>query len=308
MIITVTLNPAIDRILNVPNFQIGEVNRATKTFINAGGKGINVSKAVKSLGGETLALGFIAGRHGRFIKDMLNSIGIDHHFVEVSGECRVNIKIYCEGTTHTDINEPGFNVSEANFNLLLNRLRGHLREGSLVVISGSTPPDFPVEYYSKLCSTVTEANIPLIIDAEGPRLEHSLTAGPAFVKLNTLQLAEMMGVSVRTPEDALPQARKLIQRGAHGVLVSFLPKGVLYVTSDVAYYAEAPVVNVINSIGIVDVLVGALSLAIEQKMTPEATVKYALAAATASTLIDSSAMAVRRDLLDVYEKIVLRTL
>ena len=186
LIITVTLNPAIDRILYVPSFKIGEVNRAIKTIINAGGKGINVSKAVKSLGGDTLALGFIAGRHGRFIKDILSSYGIEHHFVEVSGECRVNIKIDCEGAGHTDINEPGFDVSETNFNLLLSRLKGHLRTGSIVVISGSVPPNFPIEYYSKLCFTITEAKIPLVIDAEGDRLTHSLAAGPAFVKVNAL--------------------------------------------------------------------------------------------------------------------------
>jgi len=308
LIITVTLNPAIDRILYVPSFRTGEINRALKTFVDAGGKGINVSKAVKSLGGDTIALGFIAGKNGRFIKDNLSSYGIEHHFVEVPGESRVNIKIYCGNGSHTDINEPGFNTSEANFNLLLSRLKGYLHPGNIVVISGSTPPNFPQEYYAKLCSAVTESKIPLVIDADGDRLSHSLGARPSFVKLNTQELSEITGTPVTTPESALPEARMLMQRGARGVLVSFLPGGILYLEGDEAFYAEAPPVEIQNTIGSGDALVGALSHAIEQKMTREATIKYVLSTAMASALLESSAVVSRRDVLNIYEKVRLRTL
>ncbi|MDP4109224.1 MAG: 1-phosphofructokinase family hexose kinase [Bacillota bacterium] len=305
MIVTVTLNPAIDRILYVPSLKTGEVNRALKTMIDAGGKGINVSKAVKSLGGETIALGFIAGSHGRFIKDNLNSYGIEHHFVEVPGECRVNIKIYCEGGNHTDINEPGFNVSEANFNLLQSRLKGLLQPGNIVVISGSTPPSFQLEYYSCLCQAVTDAGIPLIIDADGDRLNLSLSAKPAFVKLNRREMSEISGKEIASPEDALPGARELLKKGARGVIIALKPNSVLYLTQNIGFFAEADSVEICNTIGAGDALTGAIAHAVDQKMTDEASVKFALSAAMASMLVESSAVAARRDIINIYETVKL---
>ena len=107
MIITVTLNPAVDRTMHVPKFCAGRVNRATSSRVDAGGKGINVSKALKELGCDSIACGLIAGRYGRMIKEQITAAGIKYDFVEVPGETRLNVKIISDDGTHTDINEPG---------------------------------------------------------------------------------------------------------------------------------------------------------------------------------------------------------
>ena len=141
MIITVTMNPAIDKTLDVENFTGGSVHRVTKVIQDAGGKGINVSKAVQALGGETIAAGFLGGTAGRMIEHALDDLSIRHEFVHIDGETRTNIKVVDtarEGFV-TEFNEPGPVVTPRNIDALAERLEELAGPSAIFVFSGSIP-------------------------------------------------------------------------------------------------------------------------------------------------------------------------
>ena len=144
MIVTFTMNPAIDRTLLIPDFEPGKVNHVGITITDAGGNGVNVCRALKIMGTDSMTCGFIAGKNGRFIKDYLSSLNIPYDFVDVPGETRINIKIVDRNGLHTDINESGFEINETDFNRLKERLTQYVRRDNSIVLCGSTPPNFTV--------------------------------------------------------------------------------------------------------------------------------------------------------------------
>ena len=303
MIITVTLNPAIDRTYEIKEFQVGSVNRAEATRTDIGGKGINVSKVVHIISGNTIACGFLSGRNGRYIKDSLTSIGIHHDFVEVPGETRINIKIVSEDGQHTDINEQGFNVSEIDFNRLLDHLGAYMRRGNVFVVSGSIPPNLDAELYKKLCQAVTDAKLPLIVDADGRRLNWALSAKPVFIKPNAEELSQATGIEITDIPSAVRGAKMMMEAGAGAVCVSMGARGAVCVNAEQSLFVEPPIVPVRGPVGAGDAMVAAIAIAVEENMSFESTAKYAVAAGTASVLSFGVGFPSKRALIEVYEKV-----
>ncbi len=309
MIITVTLNPAVDRTMHVPKFCAGRVNRATAARVDAGGKGINVSKALKELGCESVACGFIAGRYGRTIKEQLAGAGIKYDFVEVPGETRMNIKIISDDGTHTDINEPGFSVSGGDFERLVERVSKNARHDTIVVISGSVPPNLQLSSYEKLCMTLAERpGVRLIVDADGVHLRAALAAHPVYIKPNVSELASVLGYE----PDGIPQivegARRMMELGAQNVAVSMGGGGAVFVSPERALLVTPPPVQVLGPVGAGDVMVGAIAQALEDRNDFETLARYAAAAATASVTVEGTRMASRKVVLQVFEKTQAETL
>lgn len=148
MIYTVTLNPALDKTVEIPNLALDTVNRITKMRTDPGGKGINVSKVIAKLGGTSKAIGILAGNSGRAIQDALDSEGLAHNFRFVPGETRTNLKVIDpENHTNTDINEPGIEVDAPELTALLYDLLKELKQGDIVVLAGSLPKGAPKDTY-----------------------------------------------------------------------------------------------------------------------------------------------------------------
>ena len=210
MIITITLNAALDRTQRIEHpLVVGKLNRAASSHLEPGGKGINVSRAIKALGGNSVALGFCAGTNGRIMKDMLTAADIHHDFVDVAGQTRVNTQIIDAQGGHTEVNEPGNKLDDADFLRLLDRMEGYLQEGNIFVLAGSTPPEFPLKNYRKLCKTIKKHGCKLIIDAQGDLLLEALACEPDFVKPNIFELAEAVGAKPSAdPEVVVVSARR----------------------------------------------------------------------------------------------------
>ena len=187
MIITITLNPALDRTLRIEHpLEVGKLNRSSSSHLEPGGKGINVSRAVKALGGNSVALGFTAGTNGRVMKDMLTAADIHYDFVDVAGQLRVNTQILDAQGGHTEVNEPGSKLDDADFLRLIDRMENYLDEGNIFVLAGSTPPDFPLKNYRKLCKTIKRHGCKLLIDAKGDLMLEAIHCDPDFFKPNIL--------------------------------------------------------------------------------------------------------------------------
>lgn len=227
MIYTVTLNPSLDYIVNVENFQVGEVNRTNKELLYPGGKGINVSIVLNNLGMESTALGFTAGFTGDEIKRLLNKDGIRTSFIEVNqGMSRINLKLRSGG--ETEINGMGPEVSSENIEELFSRLE-NLKKGDVLVLAGSIPSIMPETMYSDIMERLEGKGVMIAVDATRDLLMNTLKYHPFVIKPNNKELGEIFGVRLETAEEILPYARKLKEKGARNVIVSMGKKGAMMV-------------------------------------------------------------------------------
>lgn len=300
MIVTFTMNPAIDRTLLVPDFEPGKVNHVATTIIDAGGSGVNVCRALKVMGTDSMTCGFIAGKNGRFIKDYLTSLAIPCDFVDVPGETRINIKIVDHNGVHTDINESGFEIHESDFNRLKERMTQYVRRDNSIVLCGSTPPNLPVEQYGQICQIISTRGCELFLDTSGKLLLEGLKAKPVFVKPNVQELEATLGERFASHEDICRGARELIGLGAQNVVVSMGAEGAIFMNSAQSCFVQAPKVPVRGPVGAGDVMTAGILHARLNRMDFETTACYAVAAASASVTVEGTRMAQRRDILKLF--------
>lgn len=306
MIITITLNAALDRTLRIEHpLTVGKLNRAVSSYLEPGGKGINVSRAVKALGGDSVALGFTAGTNGRMIKDMLTSADIHHDFVDIAGQMRVNTQIIDAQGGHTEINEPGSKLDDADFLRLLDRMESYLHEGNIFVLAGSTPPGFPLKNYRKLCKTIKKRGCKLIIDAQGDLLLEALGCGPDFVKPNIFELAEAVGEKASAdPDVVLVSARKMLDMGARAVCVSMSQEGAVLVSKDESealYINTNPKIYDEGAVGTGDAMVGAIANSMSKGLKFDEMGRFAVATARACSRLPGTEMASLKRVYEVYE-------
>lgn len=227
MIYTVTLNPSLDYIVNVDNFQIGEVNRTSKELLYPGGKGINVSIVLNNLGMESTALGFTAGFTGEEIKRLLNEDGIKTSFIEVNdGISRINLKL--RSGSETEINGMGPKVEAKNIEELFSKI-DVLKEGDVLVLAGSIPSIMPETMYKDIMERLSGRGVMIAVDATRDLLLNTLKYHPFVIKPNNKELGEIFGIKLETAEEILPYAEKLRQGGARNVIVSMGAHGAMMV-------------------------------------------------------------------------------
>ncbi len=306
MIITITLNAALDRTLRIEQpLTVGKLNRAVSSHLEPGGKGINVSRAIKALGGSSVALGISAGTNGRLVKDMLTAADIHHDFVDVAGQMRVNTQIIDAQGGHTEVNEPGSRLEDADFLRLLDRMDSYLDEGNIFVLAGSVPPAFSMENYRKLCRTIKKRGCDLIIDAEGALLREALSCQPDVVKPNIFELAEVVGEKPSTdPEVVAGYARRMAGMGANAVCVSMGQEGAVFFAKDEpeTYYVDTmPRIYDEGSVGTGDAMVGAIANARSTGLKFDEMARLAVATARASARLAGTEMASLKKIYEVYE-------
>lgn len=256
MIYTVTFNPSLDYYVQVNNLKSGVVNRAASERLAVGGKGINVSLALKELGNQTLALGFVAGFTGKAICEKITALGLNHDFIEVDGQSRINVKI--KSNTETDINGTGAQVVGQDVNKLVRKLKSLLKEGDWLIISGSIPNGLDEFAYANLCKKLKPVKgIHLVVDASGKLLAETLKYKPFLIKPNIYELCEVLGLNVIPDiEGTFAAARKLQELGARNVIVSMGGEGAVMVTeTQQSLYVRAAKGQLVNSVGAGDSMI-----------------------------------------------------
>ena len=285
MIYTVTLNPALDKTVEIPSLTIDSVNRITTLRTDPGGKGINVSNVIDKLGRKSIATGILGGDTGHNILSSLEKMELESDFLFVEGETRTNLKIIDPvSKTNTDINEPGVTVSEEILNQLKDKLLKKLNADDIVILSGSLPKGAPQNTYNVWVKDCKEAGAKVFLDADGPLLAEGIKAGPYLIKPNNHELSGLMGQELTTPQELTEAARGLMKYGIEKVIVSMGGDGALYVTKDYVYYAEGLKVPVGSTVGAGDSVVAALAVAEEAGMTPEETVALSTATGAANVM------------------------
>lgn len=278
MVITVTMNPAIDKTVEIEALQPGGLNRILKVEYDAGGKGINVSKTIYELGGESIATGFLGGNSGKTIENVLNEKNIRHDFIWVEGETRTNTKVFEKNGAVTELNEPGPVITEAQVEELLKKLESYAEEGTLFILAGSIPTGVDKGIYAKITRLAHEKGAQVLMDADGELFRQALEAAPDIIKPNRVELEEYAGVDYRAShEELLEMAKKLMEKGIHTVAVSMGKSGAMFVKGDYEVKCPALSVKAHSTVGAGDAMVAALAYAWDQKLGDEETVALCMA-------------------------------
>lgn len=294
MIYTVTLNPALDKTVEIPGMALDTVNRITEMRTDPGGKGINVSKVIAKLGGESCAAGILGGGSGKMLEKLLEGEPFATRFRFVEGQTRTNLKIIDrEGHTNTDINEPGLTVTYADLDALLHELLAELRPGDIVVLAGSLPKGAPQDTYRTWTAACKKAGARVFLDADGALLAEGLKAAPYLIKPNDDELSRLAGKKLETLEELTAEGRRLLERGIERVVISLGGRGALYLRKGSTIYAEGLKVPVGSTVGAGDSVVAALAYAEAQGLSEEEAVRLSTAAGAANVMCSGTQAAER---------------
>jgi len=254
MIVTLTLNPSVDRTVEVEALARGEVMRALGVRVDPGGKGINVSRALASHGLPTRAVVTLGGAEGEHLVTLLRGTGIEVVPVPIQGAIRSNITVVEPDGTTTKFNEPGAELSSEELNSVFDAVVSAVESADWLVASGSLPPGTPAGVYADLVRALAGSGTRVAIDTSGPALEAVLAAEPTLVKPNRDELAEATGVRLVTIADVVEAACRLRDRGARAVLASLGADGAVLVDDDGAIHGQTPVVSPLSSVGAGDAM------------------------------------------------------
>jgi len=248
MIITVTLNPSLDRTIELDRLAQGQVQRVTAARLDPGGKGVNVARALLANGVPTRAVVPVAGMEGDQLVGLLKQEGVDVDVVPVLGHTRSNITIAEADGTVTKLNEPGAPLCADDLEALAGKVLDAASPGSWVVLCGSLPPGLRAEAYATLTYRFVAAGLRVVVDTSGPAFLAALAVGPELVKPNAEELAEAVGRPLRSRSAVVAAARELQDRGARTVLVSLGAAGAILVDEDVVV-GESPVDEPRSTVG-----------------------------------------------------------
>lgn len=286
MIYTVTFNPSIEYIMFAKDFELSGLNRATETYKFAGGKGINVSRVLKTLGIQSTALGFAGGFPGQFIEDTLQQADINTNFVRTTEDTRINVKLKTDN--ETEINAPGPTITNEQFETLLTQIK-HTSAQDIVIVAGSIPKSVPSDAYEQIAKITQETGARLVVDAEKDLVETVLKYKPLFIKPNKGELEVMFNTSIRSDKEVMNYAREILRMGATSVIISLGGDGAIYVDDKHSYKAIVPNGHVVNTVGSGDSTVAGMVAGLETGLTIKDAFKQAVSAGTATAFNDDLA-------------------
>lgn len=301
MIITVTPNPVLDRTLTVPTITFDTMTRATAVRDDWGGKGLNVSRVLRVLGVESLALGFAGGATGQRLAAEMAALGIPTDFTPIAGETRINIIIAeANSARYIKVNEAGPTVQPAEIAQFMDTVHRRATGGDTWTLCGSLPPGVPDNFYAQLIEVLQARGVRVLLDTSGAALRLGVEARPFLVKPNAEEAAAFIGRPVATHADALDAARAFLERGITQVALSLGGDGLLLATRDAAVFAIPPAVTVRNVTGAGDALLAGLAYALERNMPLAEQARWGVAAGTASAMHEGVSIVTHESVEDVF--------
>jgi 6-phosphofructokinase 2 len=296
LIVTVTLNPSLDRYITVDGLEVDRVNRWTSTRIYAGGKGIDVSRAIHEIGGKTIAYGFVGGVDGRAMEILLDEEGVPCSFTPVQRETRTNFIITdTKNSQQTRIDAPGPYISKKEFE----RFRGKLRQISptpaLLVAGGSAPPGIPDNVYYTLIMEAKSFGIRTILDSDGEWLAEGIKAKPYLIKPNVEEAERLLKRELPNEEAIIKAALGLVETGIEIVVISRGKDGIIAATKNEVLKAVPPPVKVKSTVGAGDCTIAGLALKLANEEPLAEACRLAVALGTAAVLSPGTELAHRAD-------------
>jgi 1-phosphofructokinase family hexose kinase len=305
VIYTLTANPALDRELRVPSIVFGDVLRATAVRVDPGGKGFNVSRALRALGTDSVAVGLVGGFAGQQIAAGLRDAGIATDFVHVGGETRTNVTIV-DDRRHIKANEAGPTLKPEEQQQLIDKVRALARADDWWVLSGSLPPGASVELYADIIRILNAAGARALLDASGSALARGCSAAPYLVKPNAIEAADLTSLGVNDEDDAVAAAATIHATGIALVVISMGERGAVLSNGAQAWTARPPSVVERNPIGAGDSMMAGLVWGLSRGLPIEEALRWGVASGAAAASLDGTAFGTRSQVEVLERKVELR--
>ena len=294
MILSVTLNPSVDRTVFVNGLQIGDTNRVLKSEVDAGGKGVNLARVYSELGGDALAVGFLAGANGKFVQHVLDEQKVRHQFTWVDGETRTNISVEDgSGSPPTTFNEKGPNISESDWKQFVSEYEKVLPSANWVTVGGSLPAGVDPEAVFELMKI--DPNKKIVVDADGNVMEAALNAKPFLIKPNADEASRLVGFQVESIDDAMRACKQLRER-CNAVLLSMGAVGAILSWENGFWFGVPPTVKAVSTIGSGDSLLAGFLYGLSGGNVEEA-LRLGIACGAATAMTNGSEIC-RRPVID----------
>lgn len=295
MILTVTLNPAIDRTIWIEGLSPGDLHRVRRSQTDVGGKGINVSRALRGWGSKTQVVAVLGGENGSVIQRTLEAEGLSGAFIMLEGESRTNIKVIEEPTGRmTELNEAGPGLKAAGLDDVAAAIVERLGAARWLVLSGSLPPGAPTDAYRRLieAAKARRPDLPVALDTSGAALRLGLQGAPSLIKPNRDEMEQLLGRRLGDDPGQWKRAADEVRaKGIDRVVLSLGAQGALFAggADEGSLWARSEPVKVASPTGCGDTLLAATLFALCQGWTWERCARFAVAAATAAATLPGTA-------------------
>lgn len=309
MIYTLTLNPALDWTLGVEGIKFDDLNRVTYEARHAGGKGIDVSRAVKELGVHNVALGFVGGFVGLELQGLLINEGITCDFIKIAGETRTNI-ILRDITSGREMlfSVPGPQVHPQDVAAIYEKVSNLKPQPTFVVVSGSLPRGITPNIYAQLIKVVKEQGGKAVLDADDDPFRLGIEEIPFLIKPNIHELSRLVGRDLEDVKDVLAEARKLNKRGIEIVVVTMGRRGLIMVSKELSLQCKPPDVEVISTVGAGDSTVGGLVFSLAQGKSLREAAVIATAAGAGALMCPKSGLCRKEDVERLLDQVEVKEL
>ena len=302
MIVTVTLNAAIDKRYVVEGFQVGEVNRVKECSYTPGGKGLNVSKPAAIAGAKVVATGFVGGHAGNYIEDELKPFGIESAFYHMNEESRSCINIWDSvNKVQTEFLEPGFTVTEADFEGFVEQFTELVKEADVVAMSGSVPKGLDGKAYQRLVGIVKEAGKKVILDTSGKLLEDG-------IKPNIDEIRMLTGNQCNDLTEIIEAAKQIQKSGVEIVAVSLGKDGSIVACEEGVYRAIVPKIDAVNTVGCGDSMIAGFALGLSEGLSIKETLRKASAISAAAALREETGFFVMEDMEQIFPRVEIKNI
>ncbi len=301
MILCVTPNPAIDRTLRLNSLRAGEVQRAEQTLTAAGGKGLNVARTIRALGGSPFCMGLIGGHAGNLLAELADREGLTARWTRIKNETRTCIILIQPGVDATVVNEPGAEVYANECQSFLDDVWEEAVHAQLVCVSGSLPPGFSSESFRALLAGLVERKKSVWVDTSAGALKAASGVRGINLKVNAAELGESLNEKIAKVEHALRAATDVSKMLGGQVAVTLGVHGAVLVDSGDAWLAQPPRMGVISSVGSGDAFLAGLTLSLEAGHKPEVALRHAVAAGASNSLHFGGGMILRSEFDEIRE-------
>ncbi|MBN2240650.1 MAG: 1-phosphofructokinase [Dehalococcoidales bacterium] len=304
MIATVTLNPCLDEYIFVDGLVVDETNRWVKRHQYAGGKGIDVARAIHEMDGVTTAYGFIGGNNGRRVEILLDEEGVLFSFTPIKNETRTNFVLVDKKTKYqTIIGAPGPRVSRKELERFCHKLQSIRPVPDMMCIGGSAPPGAPDNIYSQIISGARERGIKVVFDVAGKWLAEGLTAKPYLIKPNVHEAEELLGKTLEDEKAVIRAAMELVNEGIEIVLISRGSNGLIAASRDNIYRVIPPKVTVKSAVGAGDCTVAGFALRLSRNEPLIAACRLGGAMGAAAVITPGTELCRRKDVERLLPKV-----
>jgi tagatose 6-phosphate kinase len=304
MILCVNPNAAIDKTVVVNSFRLNAIQRPEQVLAFPGGKGCNVARALKTLGGQPVVGGWVGGFAGQFIETELHDEGIDTAFVHIDFESRTCLSILDPvNNTLTELYEKGDPVPIEKVAEFEAWFRSHVTNYEAVTFSGSLPPGVPLNFYRDMIAIARGANVPVLLDSSGEALRQGVTAKPMLVKPNETELADLARKAPQDRSGVAQAASELSQRYETLVVISIGAEGAIAAKRDQVWHVRPPQVTIKSAVGSGDSTLAGITYGLTHGLAFEDAVKYGVAAGTANALTVGAGHFALSDFEDVLTRV-----